>query len=64
MTADGAGSFEPVVQKRFAQHVNSVASNGVLVFHENNPETGIDLWTLAEGTEPEPFATTRFRTPP
>ena len=57
---DGTGIPESVHEKEFAQHVDSTSPEGVVVIHENNPTTGIDLWTLVPGQEPEPFATSQF----
>ena len=52
---DGTGSLEPLLEKEFAQHVTSTSPDGVVAFSENNPTTGIDLWTLVPGEAPTVF---------
>ena len=59
-TADGTGSLENLLEKDFAQHVNSMSPDGVVLFHENNPATGIDLWTLPPDMGPTPLANSPF----
>jgi serine/threonine-protein kinase len=67
--SDGSGKPQPLTQSKNAQLPWSIPADGKrLAFHETNPETGYDLWTVAlesDGTglragNPEPFLQTPF----
>jgi serine/threonine-protein kinase len=67
--SDGAGKPQPLTQSRSLQVPWSFAADGKrLAFHEINPETGYDLWTVPVESDagglragkPEPFLQTPF----
>jgi Tol biopolymer transport system component len=67
--SDGSGKPQPLTQSKSLQVPWSFTADGKrLAFHEINPETGYDLWTVpvesdAEGLragKPEPFLQTPF----
>jgi eukaryotic-like serine/threonine-protein kinase len=57
-SASGAGSLEPVLRRPYDQTPLSYAPDGTLMFAENNPDTGSDLWLLPRGGQPEPWLVT------
>ena len=68
--ADGSGSAEALLSRPYDQFPTSVLVDGTVLYHELNPQTGFDLWTLSpvglsqEGLSQEgttsPFRVTPF----
>ncbi len=63
--ADGSGEPQKIHGGENSQRPESWSPDGkVLVFSENDPETGFDIWSLAmddiEGSKPEPIIKTTF----
>ena len=59
--ANGNGGIVALLGREWRQFPTSWSRDGsVLAFHENNPETGRDLWTLPVGGDPEPFLVMPF----
>ena len=60
--ADGSGEPEKILEGENGQRPESWSPDGkVLIFSENHPETGFDIWSLdVEGGKPEPTIQTTF----
>jgi len=54
------GEVTPLLKRPFAQHVQTVAPDGTIVFLERQPATGSDLWTLAPDGRVTPLVVTPF----
>ena len=60
VSAEGGGELTPLLEKAYTQHPIAVAPDGSVVYSENDPGTGGDLWVLApDGRD----ACARRRTP-
>ena len=57
-SADGTGEAELLWKRDYSQWTNSIAPDGTLLIEEVHPESGLDLWTLKPGSDPEPFLIT------
>ena len=60
VSANGSGDWKPLLRKPFTQHPMAVAPDGSVVYYENHPVTGADLWILAPGGRPRPLVVTPF----
>jgi len=67
--SDGSGKPQPLIQSKNTVFPWSITADGKrLAFHELNPETGVDLWTVPlendgqglRAGKPEPFLQTPF----
>ena len=47
--ADGSQSAEVLLSRPYDQFPTSVLADGTVLYHEINPQTGTDLWTLSPG---------------
>ena len=47
--ADGSGPAEALLSRPYDQFPTAVLADGTVLYHEINPQTGIDLWTLSPG---------------
>jgi eukaryotic-like serine/threonine-protein kinase len=56
--ATGAGNIEPVLRRPLDQFPVSHAPDGALLFVENHPASGADIWILPRGGKPEPWLVT------
>jgi Tol biopolymer transport system component len=57
-SASGAGAIEPILRRPLDQDPQSLAPDGTLLFLEEGPATGSDLWMLPKGGKPEPWLAT------
>ena len=60
VSAKGGGDLKPLLTKPYTQHPMSVAPDGSVLYFENNPVTGGDLWVLAPDGKTRPIANTPF----
>src|SRR5213075_1354458 len=60
VSAKGGGELKPLLKRPFTQHPLSVAADGSVVYFENNPVTGGDLWVLAPDGKTRPLAASPF----
>jgi len=60
VSAKGGGELKPLLVKPYTQHPTAVAPDGSLIYFENNPVTGGDLWVLAPDGTTRPLAVTPF----
>ena len=60
VNAKGGGDLKPLLTKPYTQHPMAVAPDGSVVYFENNPVTGADLWVLAPDGKTRPLAVTPF----
>ena len=60
VSAKGGGELTPLLEKPYTQHPNAVAPDGSIVYYENNPGTGGDLWVLAPDGKTRPLVVTPF----
>jgi len=56
----GNDTLKPLLKKPFSQFAEAVAPDGSVLYEENNPVTGTDLWTLAPDGRTSPLAVTPF----
>src|SRR5206468_7936966 len=56
----GNDVLQPLLKRPFSQFANAVAPDGSVVYEENNPVTGTDLWILAADGRVSPLAVTPF----
>jgi Tol biopolymer transport system component len=54
------GELKPLLRKPYTQHPMAVAPDGSVVYFENHPVTGADLWVLAPDGKTWPLANTPF----
>jgi Tol biopolymer transport system component len=60
VSANGSGDMKPLLKKPFTQHPLAVAPDGSVVYQENHPVTGSDLWILAPDGRTSPLVVTPF----
>jgi Tol biopolymer transport system component len=60
VSANGNGDMKPLLKKPFTQHPMSVAPDGSVLYYENHPITGLDLWILTSDGRTRPLAVTPF----
>jgi Tol biopolymer transport system component len=60
VSANGNGELKPLLKKPFAQYPMAVAPDGSVVYLENHPVTGNDLWTLSPDGRTAPLVVTPF----
>jgi Tol biopolymer transport system component len=56
--ASGVGGVEPVLQRPLDQRPDSCAPDGTLLFEDDRPDTGTDLWFLPPGGDATPWLVT------
>jgi len=56
--ASGAGAIEPILRRPLDQSPLSLAPDGTLLFLEESPTSGADLWMLPKGGKPESWLVT------
>ena len=56
--ASGVGEVEVLLESRFDQFPSGVTADGRLVYQEIHESTGVDIWILPIGGEPEPWLVT------
>ncbi len=54
------GELTPLLKKPRAQHPQTVATDGTIIYLERQPETGSDLWKLAPDGKTTPLVVTPF----
>ena len=54
------GELTPLLEKPRAQHPQTVAADGTIIYLERQPETGSDLWTLTPAGKTTPLVVTPF----
>jgi serine/threonine-protein kinase len=57
-SADGSGVVQEILVEMRTQLPASWSPSGTLAFCELDHATGLDIWVLRDGAEPEPFANT------
>jgi hypothetical protein len=60
MAANGAGEMTPLLKRPYAQHPLGVAPDGSVVYSENHPVTGRDLWILSPDGRTRALAVTPY----
>jgi len=60
VSAKGGGEMTPLLRRPYTQHPMAIAPDGSIIFFENNPVTGGDLWVLAPDGKTRPLAVTPF----
>ena len=60
VSAKGGGELKPLLIKPYTQHPLAVAGDGSIVYFENHPVTGGDLWVLTPDGKTRPLAVTPF----
>ena len=58
--ADGSRPAEVLLTRPDDQFPTSVLADGTVLYHEINPDTGMDLWTLSQDGEVSPLRVTPF----
>ena len=58
--APAGGEPTMLLKKPYAQHVQAVTRDGLIVYLERQPATGSDLWTLAKDGTTSPLVVTPF----
>jgi Tol biopolymer transport system component len=58
--ANGNGEMKPLLKKPFTQHPMAVAPDASVVYLENHPVTGSDLWILTPDRQTRPLVVTPF----
>ena len=61
---DGSGPAEALLSRPYDQFPTSVSADGTVLYHEINPKTGIDLWTLSPGGLSQERMASPFRVTP
>lgn len=56
----GSGELTPLLSRPFFQFPQAVAPDGTVVFQEDHPVTGLDLWTIAPDGRTAPLVVTPF----
>jgi serine/threonine-protein kinase len=59
-SADGSGPAEVMLKRPYDQFPYSMLPDGTLLYHEINPKTGRDLWTLSPDGKPSLLRGTPF----
>jgi Tol biopolymer transport system component len=54
------GELKPLLKKPHTQHPLAVAPDGSVVYFENHPDTGADIWILTPDGKTRPLANTPF----
>ena len=62
--ADGSRPAEALLSLPHDQFPTSVLADGTVLYHEINPRTGFDLWTLAPGSPSQEGTTSPLRVTP
>ena len=62
--ADGSGPAEVLLSRPYDQFPTSVLADGTVLYHELNPQTGADLWTLSPGGLSQEGTASPFRVTP
>ena len=62
--ADGSRPAQALLSRSYDQFPTSVLADGTVLYIEINPQTGIDLWTLAPGSLSQQGMTSPFRVTP
>ena len=57
---DTGGELTPLLTRPGTQHPLAVAPDGTVVFIENTPQTGMDIWKLSPTGEASPLVATPF----
>ena len=60
VSAKGGGELKPLLTKPYTQHPMAVAADGTIIYFENHPVTGGDLWALTPDGKTRPLAVTPF----
>jgi Tol biopolymer transport system component len=60
VSANGTGELKPLLKKQLTQHPMAVAPDGSVIYHENHPVNGADLWVLTPDGRTRPLVTTPF----
>jgi len=60
VSGKGGGELTPLLKKPYTQHPLAVAPDGSVVYFENHPVTGADLWVLAPDGKTRPLVVTPF----
>jgi eukaryotic-like serine/threonine-protein kinase len=61
-SSDGSGNEEPLVKKATAEPCDVSPDGRFLLYQQNDPQTGVDLWLLPlfGDRQPKPFLQTKF----
>ena len=60
ISANGNGDMKPLLKRPYTQHPMSVTTDGSILYYENHPVSGLDLWILAPDGRTRPLVVTPF----